>query len=94
MAESLKCKLNWFHSLGPQNEMNFCSLNVWKKETSRFLGVSQSQCNTIRVFVNKFERYLDERPLAGFCIIVTVLVCIVDPILNSKKCFERHTELR
>ena len=64
---SLTSELNWFQSLGPRNEIDFCPFDVLKRGTRKSASVFLSLIVVTAEFcTNSSDRYSVARPFVDF----------------------------
>ena len=83
---SLTSELNWFQSLGPRNEIDFCPFDVLKRGTSKSALVFLSLIVVRAEFcTNSSDRYSGARPLFDLYIMVAVSHRIMSEITDLLK---------
>ena len=76
---SLTSELNWFQSLGPQNEIDFCPFDVLKRGALVFLSLIVVRAEFC---TNSSDRYSGARPLFDLYIMVAVSLRIMSEIVG------------
>ena len=80
---SLTSELNWFQSLGPRNEIDFCPFDVLKRGTRKSALVFLSLIVVRAEFcTNNSDRYSGARPLFDLYIMVAVSHRIMSEIVG------------
>ena len=80
---SLTSELNWFQSLGPRNEIDFCPFDVLKRGTRKSALVFLSLIVVRAEFcTNSSDRYSGARPLLDLYIMVAVSHRIMSEIVG------------